>query len=229
MTTTKVSTGISYSQCFLTHWNHWDMGTRLGFGPRHVDRSQKDSRHRPTAASSPAVKGHKKALHAPLHPPEPWLQSGLIISKPGGREGARFGGDGNPAWVTSDPSGELGTNTAKQPHPVPATWLNRSAQADLCSLREEIKHTEHVTRLASTVPFLLFFFPPAETHPPFLFTSNGRKGWKKLLPHHRGVSPCSTVQLKRNFACFPKNSHSWCLCKEDTEEESSVKGEGREG
>lgn len=121
MTTTKVSTGISYSQCFLTHWNHGDLGTRLGFGPRHVDRSQKDSRHRPTAASSPAVKGHKKALHAPLHPPEPWLQSGLIISKPGGREGARFGGDGNPAWVTSDPSGELGTNTAKQPHPVPAT------------------------------------------------------------------------------------------------------------
>lgn len=132
------------------------------------------------------------------------------------------------ARVTSDHSGELGTNTSPEANSLiqsnPATWLNRSAQAEPCRLRAGIKHsTLQLGKPCASFFFFLFFFSLVEAHPSLLFKQHFQ--WEERLEESTGLSWGPLTKLhsaaKRNSACFPKNKYSLRLCKR-TEKRSNA-------
>lgn len=153
-----------------------------------------------------------KALSGLLHPLE------LL---PARRDRAQCQHGGSPARVTLAYSGELGLSLEAN-CPIQssrATWLNRSAEAAPCRLREEIKHRA-LCRLASPGFFCFILFFWWRLILPFYWSNlpNGKKGWKELLPHHRDTSPSSTMQPRGTLPVFLKMSTADTFGKDREEE-----------
>lgn len=165
--------------------------------------SQKDTASRAMVLATPSVQGcplakirfPTEALSEPLHPLD------LLPAK---EEGTWL-----PAQVTFDPLGELGTNTSPEANSPIQSNMTKQIRTGRAGC--EWKPSTSCCGLASPgfssfeCRLILLFY--------LINTSNGKKDWKKLLPHHGGLSPSSTVLLRGILPVFLENEYIQCLCK----------------